>query len=339
MSSMNLSSGMNVYINFSEAKNGSMTLKEFVPWMDVCLNLAFFILGSLGNGLVIYVLGFRMKKSGFLTYVLNLAVADFGFCALLLLQIPVNLAKYHYMYSLAVCKMEQYLTRVFFYAGSLFIAAICLERCLAILHPIWHKCKRPARTTPLACTLIWALSCFIALPNLIKSDIISFGKRGDRCFVNDINTVILISTSELVLIFLLPLAVILTCSAVIINKLRKRGKGQSQVNRTVCLVAFLFLLCWTPFQIGQYMHLIQMFFLKDNLQFRSVASTMGYYCGFLLYLNSCLNPAIYVLMGRDIKQRVVNSLSSLMAIFEKAFSESENSTMLSSLKTSSSTVH
>ncbi|XP_066543991.1 fMet-Leu-Phe receptor-like [Amia ocellicauda] len=305
--------------------NSSSGARYSSMWTDVCLSVAFIVAGGLANGAVIWVLGFQMKRSGFLTYVLNLSVADFFFCVLLATQIPMYLAKNAYMYGLVLCRIEQYVTRVFYYAGTLLVASICLERCLAIRHPIWHKCRRPKSTPAITCAVAWSISLLLALTTPINLEMVDFGtKMGLRCYVKEMKAVKLISTLELILVFLLPLCMILTCSSFIARQLAsesKAGTRRCQANRTVCMTALLFLVCWTPFQLSQYTILIQLMFLPQNMQLLSIASTIASYTSYLLYCHSCLNPFIYVLMGRSLKKKILHSLPSLKSSFERAFNE------------------
>ncbi|KAI4896094.1 hypothetical protein NFI96_009168, partial [Prochilodus magdalenae] len=53
----------------------------------VVTNMIIFILGVAGNGLVIWIAGFKVKKSVVTTWYLSLAVSDFIFCSTLLFNV------------------------------------------------------------------------------------------------------------------------------------------------------------------------------------------------------------------------------------------------------------
>ncbi|XP_036401530.1 C3a anaphylatoxin chemotactic receptor-like [Megalops cyprinoides] len=296
-----------------------------VAWADVCLTVFFILAGSLGNGLVIWILGFRLKRGGFLTFVLNLAVADFGFCVVPCSQIPIFLASHDYVYGLGVCQVEQYLTRGFFYAGTLFIASICLDRCLAIQYPLWHKLRRPQRTPAFICAVVWLVAGGMAALTPINLELEHIRCLGPRCRVKSSKAVQLIANMELVLAFLLPLCVIVTCSAFIVHKVATEsrvGRQRGRVNSTVCITVLLFLLCWTPFQVAQYLFQIQNTFFPDNKSLGTMAAQAGHYCSYLFFVNSCLNPFIYLLMGREVKKRMRVSVQCLGFMFQRAFTDS-----------------
>ncbi|NXS23146.1 MRGRD protein, partial [Mystacornis crossleyi] len=54
-----------------------------IPVAGVCLGIS--LCGLVGNGVVIWFLGFHTKQSPFTVYILNLAVADFSLLLLFLL--------------------------------------------------------------------------------------------------------------------------------------------------------------------------------------------------------------------------------------------------------------
>ncbi|NXK98844.1 MRGRD protein, partial [Formicarius rufipectus] len=63
--------------------NCSVILNEMIGFACVCLGIS--LCGLVGNGMVMWFLGFHMKQSPFTVYILNLAVADFSLTLLVLL--------------------------------------------------------------------------------------------------------------------------------------------------------------------------------------------------------------------------------------------------------------
>ncbi|NWY05917.1 MRGRH protein, partial [Nothoprocta ornata] len=102
----------------------------------VCMVICLCGLG--GNGMVVWFLGFNMKKNPSTVYILNLAVADFSVLLLSFLIILVN------FYAQGICFHNQNaifafyigvdLPYYFFYLTSLgLLTAICTERCISVL--------------------------------------------------------------------------------------------------------------------------------------------------------------------------------------------------------------
>lgn len=116
------------------------------------LTLAVGLGGLLGNALVLWHLGFHIKKGPFAVYVLHLAAADFLFlgCQLAFSAVQAALGSEHSLY-FAV-------TFVAFSVGLWLLAAFSAERCLSDLFPACYQGCRPRHTSGVVCGLSWALA-------------------------------------------------------------------------------------------------------------------------------------------------------------------------------------
>ncbi|XP_040111153.1 mas-related G-protein coupled receptor member G [Oryx dammah] len=116
------------------------------------LTLAVGIGGLLGNALVLWHLGFHIKKGPFAIYVLHLAAADFLFlgCQLAFSAVQVALGSEH--------SLHFPVTFVAFSVGLWLLAAFSAERCLSDLFPTCYQGCRPRHTSGVVCGLSWALA-------------------------------------------------------------------------------------------------------------------------------------------------------------------------------------
>ncbi|XP_065793164.1 mas-related G-protein coupled receptor member G [Muntiacus reevesi] len=116
------------------------------------LTLAVGLGGLLGNALVLWHLGFHIKKGPFAIYVLHLAAADFLFlgCQLAFSAVQAALGSEHSLY-FAV-------SFVAFSVGLWLLAAFSAERCLSDLFPACYQGCRPRHTSGVVCGLSWALA-------------------------------------------------------------------------------------------------------------------------------------------------------------------------------------
>ncbi|XP_018590970.1 C3a anaphylatoxin chemotactic receptor-like [Scleropages formosus] len=312
--------------NITEVTNS--TLKQHqVTWTQFSLTLFTCVVGCLSNGTVIWVLGFRMKKGGFFTYVLNLAVADFAFCAMYATEIPIFLDQSNYPYGVWGCRLDTYFTRLFVYASTILIACICFERCLAIRYPMWYKYRRPQWVPAVTCIAAWVFAATILI--VYPASLIITTRPGSprKCRIRSETALLFIAFSELTTIFLLPLCVIITCHGIIIHRMvreDRNGARRSKVNLTVCATTTLFLLCWTPFQGATCLSIVNILFFKKNESLNAIYLSISSYSSVLVYLNSCLNPFVYLLLGRDMKKRIIVSLPCLQGVLERAFTVSSS---------------
>ncbi|XP_059577308.1 mas-related G-protein coupled receptor member H-like [Alligator mississippiensis] len=111
-----------------------------------------------GNGIVIWFLGFRIKRNAFSIYILNLAAADFGY----LLCIAVETVQYLMQFNIGVQFGIFLFLDLFVYGTGLYLlTTISIERCLSVLFPVWFRCHRPKHLSSIMSALLWALSFLI----------------------------------------------------------------------------------------------------------------------------------------------------------------------------------
>ncbi|PNJ16323.1 mas-related G-protein coupled receptor member G [Pongo pygmaeus] len=108
--------------------------------------------GLVGNGLVLWNLGFHIKKGPFSVYLLHLAAADFLFLSC------------HVGFSVAQAALGAQdtlyfvLTFLWFAVGLWLLAAFSVERCLSDLFPACYHGCRPRHASAVLCALVWALT-------------------------------------------------------------------------------------------------------------------------------------------------------------------------------------
>ncbi|XP_029431710.1 proto-oncogene Mas-like [Rhinatrema bivittatum] len=150
----------------SNETDTNSTSPTFLSTSDIALGsacLLISLIGLVGNGIVLWFLGFRIKRNKFTVYILNLAMADFLFllcyCSLLIC-IFIVLEVFDIPMSVIVILQAFF---IFAYNTDLYLlTAISVERCLSVLYPLWYQCKRPKHQSSVVCGLLWALSCLLS---------------------------------------------------------------------------------------------------------------------------------------------------------------------------------
>ncbi|NXW91674.1 MRGRD protein, partial [Alopecoenas beccarii] len=129
------------YVNYRENMESKCSALPYglLVLAGVCVGIS--LCGLVGNGVVVWFLGFHIKKSPFTVYILNLAVADF---TLLLLFFFVIMA---FLSLTAVCSylckfisfykfffsFVEFLCHVFDLGSLGLLTAISVERCISFL--------------------------------------------------------------------------------------------------------------------------------------------------------------------------------------------------------------
>lgn len=128
-----------------------------------------FFLGMVGNTLVLVVLGClrpggRPSRSATNTFILNLSIADFSF---LLFCVPFQATIYslpEWIFGAFFCKWVHYLAMATMLVSIFTLAAMSVDRYIAVVHAKRSLCIRSKRNAALSVGVIWLLSLLIAIP-------------------------------------------------------------------------------------------------------------------------------------------------------------------------------
>ncbi|XP_060099088.1 mas-related G-protein coupled receptor member H-like [Heteronotia binoei] len=254
------------------------------------------IIGLVRNGIVVCLLGFDIKRSPFTTYILNLAVADFGVS--LSFDLALILIQAHTESVLAIAIVLHFV--VFMYTVSqLLLTAISIDRCVSVLFPIWYRCHRPRHFSTVVCTVIWVLS-FLFSGSSVTIDLLEhFGAYWMHYSSYIAGSVVffpLVTISTMILFFKMY------CT----SQQPRRGRVL-----TIVLITLLFYLLFA-FPTNTIYTVNYFFGYKYDY--------LAVYGALCSCLNSCINPVIYFLVGRRKRSQGRQSPTLLL---QRAFQEEE----------------
>ncbi|XP_002755161.1 mas-related G-protein coupled receptor member X1 [Callithrix jacchus] len=257
--------------------------------------------GLTGNAVVLWLLGFRMRRNAFSTYILNLAAADFLFLSSHVIYSLLNFIKMGHL----VSKFLYPMTMLSYFTGLSLLSAISTERCVSVLCPIWYRCRRPAHLSAVVCVLLWALSLLRSILEWMFCGFL-FNAAGS----------VLCQTSDFIIVaWLIFLFVVLCGSSLVLLVRILCGSRKMPLTRryvTILLTVLVFLLCGLPFGT--------VFFLFLWIH----ADVVVLYCHvrpvsiFLSSLNSSANPIIYFFVG-SFRQR--RNWKTLKLVLQRALQD------------------
>ncbi|XP_044537332.1 mas-related G-protein coupled receptor member G [Gracilinanus agilis] len=130
--------------------------------------------GLVGNGLLLWLLGFRVKRSPFSVYILHLAGADFLFLGCQIVFAVLTFTRGSQPFYAVVLFL-------WFTAGLGLLVVLSLEQCLTVLFSTWSH-RRPQHTSACACALAWALSLPLVLVPSSACGLLTGGGSWLTCF-------------------------------------------------------------------------------------------------------------------------------------------------------------
>ncbi|XP_069490498.1 chemerin-like receptor 2 [Ambystoma mexicanum] len=302
--------------------------------LSVVLYSIAFLLGLTGNGLVLWVTGFKMKKTVKTVWFLNLAAADFIFIVFLPLSIASTAMDFQWSFGNFLCKLNSTIAFLNMYASVFFLTIISIDRCVSVVYPVWSQNHRTYRLSSIIAVVTWSLALAISSPVFAFRDtVIPKNSSIIVCFNNYALSARLPKSAILALIqmrhkamvisrfvigFLIPFVLIIICYGIISLKIIK-NKMAAKFRKpfwimTAVIVSFF--LCWLPFHIFAFLEISSH---KGGSCTLSRTLKVGFPIATnLAYLHSCINPILYVLLGQDAKNTI---RKSILLVFESAFKE------------------
>lgn len=276
----------------------------------VCYGLVF-LLGVPGNALVVWVTGFRMPRSVTSTWFLNLALADLLCClSLPLLMVPLAHDN-HWHFGPVACTFVTGLFDLFMYCSVLLLVLISVDRWLLVSRPVWCQNHRRPRRAAWACVVVWCLAVLGTIPRFVYTKEIVAGSKKRECVERYTEVSAWVVTVFRFLVgFVLPFLVIVVSHWVVYTRAARgttAGARSKRTLRVIIAVAMSFFLCWLPLYLLDFTKL-QVPRKSPHRPKIYLANTLAL-C--LAYFNSCLNPLLYVCLGRGFKESMSRSLRSL----------------------------
>ncbi|KAL6088597.1 hypothetical protein STEG23_005001, partial [Scotinomys teguina] len=221
-----------------------------------------FAMGVLGNSLVITVLA-RSKpgkpRSTTNLFILNLSIADLAY---LLFCIPFQATVYAlptWVLGAFICKFIHYFFTVSMLVSIFTLAAMSVDRYVAIVHSRRSSSLRVSRNALLGVGFIWALSIAMASPVAYHQRLFHRDNNQTFCWEHWPNQLHKKAYVVCTFVFgyLLPLLLICFCYAKVLNHLHKKLKNMSKKSeaskkktaQTILVVVVVFGISWLPHHI------------------------------------------------------------------------------------------
>ncbi|XP_073780062.1 C3a anaphylatoxin chemotactic receptor-like [Danio rerio] len=258
---------------------------------------ATFVMGLIGNGLVIFLTACKMKTTVNSIWFLNLAIADIIFLISTIIGFTISLEELQSDFMIHFFSITASLNQ---FASVLFLVVISLDRCLCTWMTVWAQNNRTLRKARIICLIVWVSSIGYILPFFEVFEV----------------TDTFLSPYQFILLFLIPFLIIASSYIAIgvkIKRLKKRKQFRSY--RLIITVILTFFICSFPQYVWYFIILTEN---NDKLSDSDSIWMLFIFSMYLIYLNSSLNPFLYVFMCNDYKKKLKQSL---VLVLETAFAE------------------
>uniref|UniRef100_A0A8C4WSJ3 G-protein coupled receptors family 1 profile domain-containing protein n=1 Tax=Gopherus evgoodei TaxID=1825980 RepID=A0A8C4WSJ3_9SAUR len=251
-----------------------------------------FMIAELSTVIVLWFLGFHIKRNPFAVYILNLASLD---------QVGKTIGSY-------LIQNPRYVRRsgnvqedmIRFISLCLFLlAALSVDRCLLALLPLWYRCHRPLRLSCYLCLGAWLVAALLTIKDFVFADIVLYPDRMLVCSSDRGKYEWPLHLLEVLLEGLFPFVIMVITHV-----------ATFKFYHIVAATLSAYVLLNLPF------HIVQLLFLVswEHKEFNNHISSFMVYFGYLINLNSSINPLIYIFFGSNICTGCGHHMTSSLAM-------------------------
>ncbi|XP_043357851.1 probable G-protein coupled receptor 33 [Dermochelys coriacea] len=284
-----------------------------------------FLVGVVGNGLYLWVLGLKMRRSVTMLLFLHLVSCYLLFTLLIPFFAVYVLLGFHWVFGTVMCKLLNACVSVGMFTSVFLLTLISLDRYILTHHPIWC---RHHRTVPQVRKLVlgmWLVSLALSAPYLAfrETRLVDGGRiicTNNYSFSRDWNGVktqdlgrrvhLVVFTVRFLLGFLLPFCTIAGCYGRVGLEIKEKGLARNKKPFKVMGAAVVsFFLSWLPYHLY---HGLKFFNDRWEMDTLLVIYTLTF-C-----FNACFTPVLYFFVGQRFQQVFK---TSLLALLQETFAE------------------
>ncbi|XP_068570005.1 prostaglandin D2 receptor 2-like [Cebidichthys violaceus] len=281
-------------------------------------------IGILENLLILGVVGFHVRRSVISIWILNLAASDLLATSSLPFFTLYMARGSTWTLGTTFCRIHSSIFFLNMFVSGFLLAAISMDRCLVVLKPVWAQNYRSVQLVGRICGVIWALAVVFTIPFYIFRDTIKQPNGKIQCYYNfarllpadpfDLGSLCkqrkeALAFMKLFLSFLIPLLIIILSYAAVNTSLARRGHRRPfRFVRLVVAVVVSFVLCWAPYHFFIIMEVMA----PSGHPTQRLAGKVLPISASISFLNSVLNPILYVFSCPDLCKKIRHSLGAVM---------------------------
>uniref|UniRef100_A0A8C6WJN5 Prostaglandin D2 receptor 2 n=1 Tax=Neogobius melanostomus TaxID=47308 RepID=A0A8C6WJN5_9GOBI len=311
-------------VNFTSKANSTAAGITPLGAFTIFLHGLFSTIGIVENLLILIVVGLRVRRSVISIWILNLAASDLLATASLPAFTLFLARGKTWELGRTFCRVHSSVFFLNMFVSGFLLAAISLDRCLVVLKPVWAQNYRTTRLALKICGSLWFLAFACTIPFYIFRDAIPQRSGKTQCYYHyarwlpsrpfDMAALCkyrekTLAIFKLMFAFVIPLVIIILSYIVVNTSLARRGCRRSyRFVRLVIAVVVSFVICWAPYHLLSVMEVTTPLTHPSQMTIAKAlpsAATVG-------FLNSVLNPILYVFSCPDLCTKIRHSLSAVM---------------------------
>ncbi|XP_029308465.1 C-C chemokine receptor type 5-like isoform X2 [Cottoperca gobio] len=305
------------YDDYTEGSFASCKYEHHGATFLPALYSIFFLLGLLGNSLVIWVItcGVRLRSMTDVC-LLNLAVADL----LLVCTFPflAHQARDQWLFGDPMCKVVLGIYHIAFYCGIFFISLMSIDRYLAIVHAVYAMRARTRSFGMIAAAVTWVAGFFASFPDMIflkeqpgvNMTNFCYPEYSQAASKDNSHFWKIFSIFKMNILGLFaPFVIMGFCYSQIVWRLLNIQSSKKQAIRLVLIVVAVFFCCWVPYNIASFFKALELLDIYTECKSSKAIRLALEVTEAIAYSHSCLNPIIYVFVGEKFRRHLLRLIN------------------------------
>ncbi|XP_059552321.1 proteinase-activated receptor 4 [Myotis daubentonii] len=267
------------------------------------------VVGLPANGLALWVLATRVPRLPSTVLLMNLAAADLLLALTLPPRIVYHLRGQRWPFGEAACRLDIAALYGHMYCSVLLLAAISLDRYLAVVHPLRARTLRGQRLATGLCALAWLVAATLVLPLGLQRQTYQVS-QSDHVLCHDAHPTgtqdsYWRPTFVCLAVFgcLLPLLAMLLCYGATLCALAAGGQRYSHALRLIALVLASALAFFAPSNVLLLLHYSDPGSETWGNLYAAYVPSLA-----LSTLNSCVDPFVYYYVSTEFRDKVREGL-------------------------------
>ncbi|QRM15315.1 G protein-coupled receptor-like protein [Mudlarkpox virus] len=321
----------NDYDNYSYEDILQYSPKRLIPSKPayIIVLIIYFVTFSIGisfNSMVIWFTGFKWKRSITTYLFLNLAISDLILILFIPLEIIYILIGFHWPFGSFICRMSSFAFHIGAYSSVFILMLISIDRYCRSFHvELCHIYRFQNIVTVVTC-IMWIISMLLSSPHYYFKVIQKTDNNINDCLDdfhkdNKISTTIrkTLSGISFVIGYLFPGTVMVFCYYNLAVNNRRLPKGHFYA---ILLLITVFFICWTPYNALQFSDTMNSFHYYDStiIDIHLISTS-------ITFLNSCINPIIYVFLSKLLRLDRVSITDSLRLVLSEEIKNGSNNSV------------